>query len=212
MCGGLSHANIIIFKCSNFKLALASKAIKSHCSQNSLYEQKYKAIMTKTLDITPLTAAGFAPFGEVIEMAGAEHFPINQDTTERYHDLAKLDLNGVGGKAIISIFETQPRPLPIKLDLMERHPLSSQAFYPLQDRDWLIVVAVGPDPVDIDAPDNLRAFRANGRQGVNYARNAWHHPLLVLDNDSRFLIVDRKGPGNNLEEILFAHDIFLSND
>lgn len=166
--------------------------------------------MTKTLDITPLTAADFAPFGEVIEMAGAQHFPINQGTTERFHDLARLDLNGVGGKAIISIFETQPRPMPIKLDLMERHPLGSQAFYPLQDRDWLIVVAGGPDPVDIDAPDNIKAFRASGQQGVNYARNVWHHPLLVLDSNSQFLIVDRKGPGNNLEEISFTQDIFLS--
>ena len=211
MCGGLSHMNIIIYACSNLKLVLASKVIKSHCSKNSLYEQKYKTIMTRTLNISPLTAAAFAPFGEVIEMAGAEHFPINQGTTERYHDLAKLDLNAVGGKSIVSIFETQPRPLPIKLDLMERHPLGSQAFYPLQDRDWLIVVAGDPDPVDIDAPDNLRAFRANGRQGVNYARNVWHHPLLVLDSDSRFLIVDRKGPGNNLEEIVFTRDVYLSD-
>ena len=78
---------------------------------------------------------------------------------------------------------------------MERHPLGSQIFYPLQDRPWLVVVC--GDPKD---RTSFRAFSATGRQGINYARNAWHHPLLVLDAESRFLVVDRKGPGANLEE------------
>lgn len=162
--------------------------------------------MAKTLNIAPLTAETFAAFGDVIEMSGADHFPINQGTTERFHDLALLDLNTVGGKPIVSIFVSQPRSHPIKLDVMERHPLGSQAFYPLQDRDWLIVVASGDNPLEIE---NLRAFRATGQQGVNYASNVWHHPLLVLDADSRFLIIDRKGPGNNCEERNFEDDIYL---
>lgn len=139
-------------------------------------------------------------------MSGAHHFPINQGTTERFHDLADLQLNHVGGKPIVSIFESQPRPNPIRLEVMERHPLGSQAFYPLQDREWLVVVAHGPDPLSFE---NLRAFRASGQQGVNYAPNVWHHPLLVLDPDSRFLVIDRKGPGDNLQEQAFVDKIFL---
>ncbi len=162
--------------------------------------------MAKTLNIAPLSRQAFAPFGDVLEVAGANHFAINQGTTERYHDLARLDLDNVGGKPIVSIFETQPRALPIQLEVMERHPLSSQAFYPLQDRNWLIVVASGDDPL---ALENLKAFRATGRQGINYAANTWHHPLLVFDTDSRFLIIDRKGPGDNCEERIFATTIHL---
>ncbi len=162
--------------------------------------------MTKTLKITPLTADAFAEFGDVIEMAGAKHFPINQGTTERFHDLANLDLNRVGGNPIVSIFESQPRPQPVKLDVMERHPLGSQAFYPLQNHDWLIVVASGDDPL---ALENLKAFRASGLQGINYAANIWHHPLLVLEANSKFLIIDRKGPGNNCEERKFTTAIYL---
>ncbi len=162
--------------------------------------------MVKTLNITPLNAQAFASFGDVVELAGAEHFPINQGTTERYHDLANLNLNSVGGKPIVSIFESQPRPLPIKLEVMERHPLGSQAFYPLQDRDWLIVVAKDTDPL---ALENLKAFRATGQQGINYAANVWHHPLLVFDADSRFLIIDRDGPGDNCEERTFTTTIHL---
>jgi ureidoglycolate lyase len=65
----------------------------------------------------------------------------------------------------------------------------------LQDRPWLVVVCG-----DSSDTASFRAFVASGRQGVNYARNVWHHPLLVVDADSRFMVVDRKGEGVNLEE------------
>lgn len=157
--------------------------------------------MTATLKPQALTRTAFAGFGDVIEMAEAEHYPINQGTTERYHDLADIDVSVEDGEPLISIFRGQPRARPIRLDLMERHPLGSQAFYPLQNRNWLLVVSIANDPCD---PDSLRAFRATGTQGVNYARNVWHHPLLVLEADSDFLIIDRGGPGNNLEERAFS--------
>ena len=116
------------------------------------------------LPLKALTREAFAPFGDVIEMNGAEHFAINQGTTERYHDLANVDISQDDGKAIISIFRGQPRPRPIMLVQMERHPLASQAFYPLQERDWFVVVAGEGDPL---SPENLHAFRANGRQGAS---------------------------------------------
>lgn len=145
------------------------------------------------MKIEVLTKAGFAPFGEVIEMEGAQHYPINQGFAERFNDLASVDVEAVN----ISIVVANPRPRPIAIKLMERHPLGSQIFYPLQDRPWLVVVC--GDPRD---RASFRAFSATGRQGINYARNVWHHPLLVLDAGSRFLVVDRRGPGANLEEVL----------
>jgi ureidoglycolate lyase len=144
------------------------------------------------MKIEPLTKAGFAPFGEVIDIDGAQHFPINQGFAERFNDLASVDAEAVN----ISIVVANPRPRPIAITLMERHALGSQIFYPLQDRPWLVVVC--GDPKD---RASFRCFRATGRQGINYARNAWHHPLLVLEVASRFLVVDRKGPGTNLEEV-----------
>jgi len=157
-----------------------------------------RSAIASRLKIEPLTRAGFAPFGDVIEMTGAHHYPINQGYAERFHDLARIDTDAENGETIISLFHGRPRPLPIEIGFVERHPLGSQAFYPLQDRDWLIVVAeAGPAP----AIGTLRAFRATGRQGINYARNIWHYPLLVLDQEGDFLIIDRKGPGNNLEEV-----------
>ena len=144
----------------------------------------------------PLTRKGFKPFGDVIEMEGSAHYTINQGFTERFNDLSFVDVAPEGGTTNVSLFLGQPRPSPVAIKLMERHPLGSQAFLPLQDRPWLVLVAE-----DVHDHSSYRAFTATGRQGVNYARNVWHHPLLVLDADSRFLIIDRKGPGNNLEEV-----------
>ena len=106
------------------------------------------------------------------------------------------------GEVNVSIVTAEPRPFPIDIKLMERHPWEARFSIRLQDRDWLVVVAD-----DIDRYRSFRAFRATGRQGVNYARNVWHHPLLVLDPASRFLVVDRKGPGNNLEEVWFDEGV-----
>ena len=155
---------------------------------------------------TALTRADFAPYGDVIDFSSETHFPINQGYAERFHDLATVDASSEGGEPIISLFRGKPRPRPIVIDAMERHPLGSQAFYPLQDRDWLIVVADPQLPLDATT---LRAFRANGRQGINYMRNVWHFPLLVLEPFSDFLIIDRKGPGNNLEEAKIAEKVVI---
>lgn len=153
----------------------------------------------------PLTRAAFRPFGDVIEMEGSGHFTINQGFAERFNDLANVEVAAEGGSTNISLLLGQPRPRPVEIRVMERHPLGSQVFLPLQDKPWLVVVAE-----DVHDFESYRAFTATGLQGINYARNTWHHPLLVLDAGSRFLIVDRKGPGNNLEEAWLAEDLAFS--
>lgn len=154
------------------------------------------------LTVEPLTPATFAPFGEVISTATArDEYKINLGTTTRFHDISRVDVGDEGGTPIISIFRGTPRPMPIEIRMMERHPLGSQAFVPLSGQKFLIVVAGGSD---IPAPEKLRAFISDGSQGVTYAKNVWHHPLLVLEPESDFLIVDRSGPGNNLNEIDLA--------
>lgn len=162
--------------------------------------------MTDRFSIEPLTQAGFARFGEVIEMDGAHHHLINQGYAERFHDLARIDTGAEGGETIVSLARARPRPLPIEIAFVERHPLGSQIFYPLHDRDWLIVVA---EPELPPSAQTLRAFRASSRQGINYARNVWHYPLLALEAESDFLIIDRKGPGNNLEEAQLPAPVFI---
>ena len=145
----------------------------------------------------PLTPSNFEPFGCVISADHGDSFLINEGTTRRYHALAKADVGD--GTAILSIFRGAPRAKPIDINMLERHPLGSQAFFPLSRDPWLIVVA----PAGDEGPGPCRAFMARGDQGIQYARNVWHHPLLVLAREQDFLVVDREGDGTNVEEFVF---------
>ena len=147
----------------------------------------------------PLTAAAFAPFGEVIETAGHAPRLINEGTSQRFDDLTPVDVLADGGRPLISIFRATPRPLPFVVKGLERHPLSSQAFYPLDGLPYLVVVAsAGDSPWET----RIRAFRAAGNQGVNYRRGTWHHALLALGKTCHFLVIDRGGSEENCDEVV----------
>lgn len=149
----------------------------------------------------PLTAEAFALFGDVIEMReNVKHFPINHGQTERYHDLAKVEALGENARVITSLFRSKPLPRPLHVKLMERHPLGSQAFYPLSGRPYMVVVAEKGEL----KPENIRVFLARASQGVNYHAGTWHHFSLALDDVSNFLVIDRAGEGNNCDEVNLA--------
>ena len=157
--------------------------------------------MTNKIIIKPLNRKEFEPFGEVIEIdSTVEAISINDGYATRYNDLTTVDVLESGGRPLLNIFRCKPRPLPITIHMMERHPLGSQAFISLQNKKFLIVVAPSGNSVD---PENLSAFITNGFQGVNYARGVWHFPLISLDEEQDFLVIDRGGPENNYEEIFF---------
>lgn len=146
------------------------------------------------LTIETLTADAFAPFGDVIQVEGAQQFEINDGYTTRVHDLFQPQLLGSEARVLVNFFLGRPRPLEVKM--LERHPFGSQAFIPMDKHDWWVVVAERPEP------DAVRVFRASGEQGVNYRAGVWHHPLLV-DESQQFLVVDRKGAEHNCDEVFF---------
>jgi ureidoglycolate lyase len=145
------------------------------------------------LPIEPLDSAAFQPFGDVIEASEqVSNYTINEGWAQRFHDLARIDTGRDGGHTLLSIFRAKARPLPLRLSPMERHNLGSQAFVALVPRRFLVVVAPpGPQP----NPALLRCFVAAPGQGVNYAPGTWHHPLIAIDADTDFLVIDRGGPG-----------------
>jgi ureidoglycolate lyase len=144
----------------------------------------------------PLTSEAFAEFGEVLDSAGHTPMLINDGMTERYHALARVDTGGSEGHALINLFHARPYALPLRLTHMERHPLGSQAFMPLDAQPFVVVVAPIGGQVQ---PGDLRAFVTDGRQGVNYRRGVWHHSLIALHAPARFIVVDRGGPGDNCD-------------
>jgi ureidoglycolate lyase len=153
-----------------------------------------------TLHPEPLTKAAFAPYGQVIETDGAHRYPINSGNCERYHDLAKVELGGVHARPLLSLLHSRGFALPLDVKMVERHPLGSQAFYPLSPHAFLVVVA----PDESGTPGTPRAFLTAPGQGVNIAMNIWHGVLTPIGPEADFLCVDRGGEGNNLEEHFFA--------
>ena len=155
--------------------------------------------MTSILSIQSLTAETFAPFGEVIEADPSTMRLINGGTTERFHALFSPEAAGEGARVIVNIFRGQPRSFPYEIGMMERHPFGSQSFSPLSGRPFLVAVSADEG----GRPGRPQVFLARPDQGVNYRRNVWHHPLMAIGALSDFLVVDRDGPGNNLEEHFF---------
>jgi ureidoglycolate lyase len=156
----------------------------------------------------PLTAAAFAPFGQVIEArADASHRTINEGYAERYDDLARLDTSAAGGRPVVSIYRARPRTLPMQVRMVERHRLGSQLFMPLSPQRFLVVVApAGAEP----RAEALQCFQTDAGQGVNLNPDIWHHPLLALDAGGDYLVVERGAHTQDCEvHILDQADIWL---
>lgn len=150
-----------------------------------------------TIRIKPLTAEAFAPFGDVLDASGAPDKIINQGKCGRFHDRARLDFGG--GRAGISIFKGDKRTLPLTLEMVERHPLGSQAFVPMAADPFLVVVADD----DNGTPTDPQAFVTAPGQGINFHRGTWHGVLTPLAEPGLFAVIDRIGDGANLEEHWF---------
>lgn len=152
-----------------------------------------------------LSKAAFAAFGEVIELDGAKHFPINGGLTTRYHDICAIDAGDAGGRPIVSVFRSAPLPLPHRVRVMERHPKGSQAFLPTDDLPFLVLVASDAPQI---APADMALFISNGRQGVNFYKNTWHHFQIVLGRRRDFIVIDRAGD-DNLEEMRISEEVWI---
>lgn len=153
-----------------------------------------------TIKIEPLTKTAFEPFGDVIEIADdTRSYPINNGTTQRFHNLATAIAIGEDAHTIISMVRAQPFTLPLSVNMVERHPDGSQAFVPVQPCHFVVIVA----HIEDDKPAAPHAFLAGPGQGINYFRGTWHGVLTALDEVRDFLVVDRDGDGDNLEEYFY---------
>ena len=150
--------------------------------------------MSRKIQIQPLTPEAFAPYGDVLDCRGAPDRIINQGLCGRYNDRATIDIDN--GRAGLSLFNAEPRALPLTLDMVERHPEGSQAFVPMSEHPFLVIVA----PDDNGRPGVPMAFKTAPGQAINFHKNTWHGVLTPLANPGLFAVVDRIGDGANLEE------------
>ena len=146
------------------------------------------AVSLECLRAQPLTAAAFAPYGDVIAGADAGGRAINAGTSMRV-EMPDPDLLDAGGKPSLSVFRARAAALPLPIRVLERHRLGSQTFLPLGEVPWLVIVALGDAAPDLTS---LAAFRVTGREGVTLRRGVWHHPLVALA-DGDFAVLERRG-------------------
>ncbi|WP_424941164.1 ureidoglycolate lyase [Aliiroseovarius sp. S253] len=151
----------------------------------------------------PLTAEAFAPFGDVLELTDRDSLTINAGMCQRHHDLAQLDFGE--GRAGISLFDGKARHFPYTLDLVERHPLGSQAFIPMNGVPLLVTVCPDEDGI----PGTPQAFIMRADQAINLHKGTWHGVLAPIDAQGLYAVVDRIGDGTNLEEFSFAEPILV---
>ena len=129
---------------------------------------------------------------------------MNDARFERFDDLCNVD---VDGRVAVSVARCRTATaLPYRFDIVERHPLGSQAFVPLTPAEFVVVVA--PPAASVDARD-LRAFVTNGKQGINYHRGTWHMPLIAFEAGQRFLVIDRAGETPNCDEHTLDESVLL---
>ena len=162
--------------------------------------------MANSIIIEPLDAAAFAGFGDVIDTSGNPDMIINQGLCGRYHDKARLDFSD--GRAGMSLFKAEPRSLPFRLEMMERHPDGSQAFIPMSMDAFLVITAEDA----AGTPGRPRAFLTRTGQAINFHRGTWHGVLAPLAAPGLFAVVDRIGKGPNLEEHWFDTPYLVKAD
>ena len=162
--------------------------------------------MKISINPKPITKENFSKFGDMITTDDIKPIEINEGYAKRFDGIANLNTSKNNGETTICIFSALKRSFPMKIDMMEKHPLGSQAFIPMKQTTFLVLVA----PEDIKPNLNkIEAFIVPPEIGVNYNPGTWHFPLIATE-DMNFLVVDRKGSGNNLViEHLDKEEIFL---
>ena len=141
-----------------------------------------------------ITKENFAKFGDVISTENVQSLDINNGYAKRFNNLANISTSKNEGKTIVSIFSALKRTFPMKIDMMEKHPLGSQAFVPMKETTFLSFVAPPGESPDIS---KIQSFIIPPKTGINYKPGIWHFPLISTE-DTNFLVIDRKGSGENL--------------
>ena len=156
----------------------------------------------KVIKAKKITKKNFSKFGQLIDTSKKNPININDGYAKRFNDLINIDTSKKNGKAIVSIFKAKKRRFPMKIDMMEKHPLGSQAFIPMDDTKFLVFVAPRGNKPNIN---KIQSFVVPKQTGINYNAGIWHFPLISMKN-MNFLVVDRKGKGNNLVIYKFKKD------
>ena len=160
------------------------------------------------LQIKKISKDSFSQYGQLISTEDIDSQNINEETTKSFYDLVNIEVYGDDKLCRVNIFKSQKRTFPLVINMLENHPLSSQAFIPLQQTDFIVVVA----PISHNPDINLiEAFHVSPEEGINFKPKVWHFPLIATE-DSNFLTIDKKDSENNLEIYNFHNNVKIFLD
>ena len=160
------------------------------------------------LQIKKISKENFSQYGQLISTEDIDSQNINEETTKSFYDLVNIEVYGDDKLCRVNIFKSQKRTFPLVINMLENHPLSSQAFIPLQQTDFIVVVA----PISHNPDINLiEAFHVSPEEGINFKPKVWHFPLIATE-DSSFLTIDKKDSENNLEIYNFHNNVKIFLD
>ena len=150
--------------------------------------------MEKIIKPVKISRSNFSSYGDLISTDDINPMNVNEGYAKRFDNLANLDTSKDSGKTIVSIFSALKRTFPMKIHMMEKHPLGTQAFIPMKETTFLAFVAPSGESPEID---KIQSFIIPPKMGINYKPGIWHFPLISTENIN-FLVIDRKGSGDNL--------------
>ena len=150
--------------------------------------------MEKIIKPVKISRSNFSSYGDLISTDDINPMNINEGYAKRFDNLANLDTSKDSSKTIVSIFSALKRTFPMKIHMMEKHPLGTQAFIPMKETTFLAFVAPSGESPEID---KIQSFVIPPKRGINYKPGIWHFPLISTENIN-FLVIDRKGSGDNL--------------
>lgn len=161
---------------------------------------------TILLRARPITPQTFAPYGDVLTAEGRASREINNGTSTRA-EMPDPDVLDQAGRPSLSVFRARGAGLPFTATLLERHRLGSQSFVPLGGTPFAVLVALGEKEPDLDS---LAAFLVDGRSGITFRRDTWHHPLIALA-DGDFVVIERRAAQVDCEIIELTESVQIDS-
>lgn len=155
-----------------------------------------------------LTCKSFNDFGKVISIDDSESILINDGYAQKHFNLCDMDSNEKNGVSTLHIYLAKKEFFPLKINMLEKHPYFSQTFMPRSNKPFLVVVALGEETPNLET---LKVFKTNGNQGVHYNRGIWHFPLISIEDNEQFIVIDRndlKIKENKLEDCI---EVYIEN-
>ena len=163
----------------------------------------------KTIKPIKLKQEDFSPYGKVLSVENSEAIVINNGFANKHHNLCDMDCNDNGGVATFHLYIGKKREFPLKINMMEKHPHFSQTFMPRSTKPFLLVVALGNEKPDLNT---LCVFKTNGNQGVHYKKGIWHFPLISLDDNEQFIVIDRNDLGKKENKVVDCIELSIDED